>query len=379
MIYIITYNYYDFTLNRVKIGGLETYIKDLALLGTELNKKVLVLQIAKGHGSGRNVEVDGVSVQEFLAHKSMLKSLNQVAFNQIYKKYNNDEALFIIASDMMNISSKASNVICIQHGIGFDIPGDMLQGFWKKYKITQHINKFIRCLSNMYRFYRTRNTVCVDYNYYNWFRTLGTIYPGSTMRVIPNYASKIISEEELINKLKRKDKIKKIIFARRFVDYRGTLLFANVIRRVLKKHSDIFVTFAGNGPLESMLKEMFNNDKRVSFTSFSPIESVKFHYDYDIAVVPTIYSEGTSLSLCESMAAGCFPIATHIGGITNLLFDGYNGFMTSPNEEELYESLMDVLELNVDDFNEIVKNAHSVVKNAFSADKWKKEWAKIIG
>ena len=71
MIYIITYNYYDFTLNRVKIGGLETYIKDLALLGTELNKKVLVLQIAKGHGLGRNVEVDGVSVQEFLAHKSM--------------------------------------------------------------------------------------------------------------------------------------------------------------------------------------------------------------------------------------------------------------------------------------------------------------------
>lgn len=379
MIYIITYNYYDFTLNRVKIGGLETYIKDLALLGKELNKKVLVLQIAKGRGLGRYIEVEGVCVQEFMAQKSLLKSLNQVAFNKIYKQYNNDDSLFIIASDMMNISSKESNVICIQHGIGFDIPGDMLGGFWKKFKITQHINKFIRCLSNMYRFYRTRNTVCVDYNYYNWFRTLGTIYPGSTMRVIPNYASKIISEEELNNKLEKKDKIKKIIFARRFVDYRGTLLFANVIKRVLNEYSDIIVTFAGNGPLESRLKEMFNHDKRVDFTSFSPIESVSFHYDYDIAVVPTIYSEGTSLSLCESMAAGCFPIATHVGGITNLLFDGYNGFMVAPNEEDLYEALITVLNLNTKEFNNIVKNAHSVVKDAFSVNKWKKEWTKIIG
>ena len=78
MIYIITYNYYDFTLNRVKIGGLETYIKDLALLGKELNKKVLVLQIAKGRGLGRYIEVEGVCVQEFMAQKSLLKSLNQV-------------------------------------------------------------------------------------------------------------------------------------------------------------------------------------------------------------------------------------------------------------------------------------------------------------
>ena len=111
---------------------------------------------------------------------------------------------------------------------------------------------------------------------------------------------------------------------------------------------------------------------------FRSSESVLFHYNFDIAVVPTIFSEGTSLSLCEAMASGCFPIATHVGGMTNMLIDGYNGKLVYPSEGMLYKAIVDVLSLDKKDFCQIVLNAYATVQKSFSKEKWTLEWLSFI-
>lgn len=373
---IITTSFFDFKKQTIKIGGVETYIKDLSLLGLKLGLNVRVFQISQN--SEDSIKFEGINIYKVQSKKTLFKSINQNAFDLIFKAYNNEEAKFIIATDQMDIKSKANNVITIQHGIAFDIPGYLIKGFWGKNKSLQFINKMLRCIKNIKRFYHTKNSICVDYNYFNWFRTLGTIYPDYTMKVIPNYANNCISEKELINKLSQNNQKIKILFARRFVDYRGTLLFANVIEKLLLERNNIDITFAGNGPLENELKNKFSNNPNVHFTSFYAGDSIKFHRNFDIAVVPTIFSEGTSLSLCEAMAAGCFPIATHVGGMTNMILDNFNGILCYPSFDDLYKNINQALSLPKEKFNTIVTNSYNTASSAFSKTNWENKWSNLL-
>ena len=280
-------------------------------------------------------------------------------------------------ADQYLINSHQKNVIQVQHGIAFDIPGYFLGGIWK-IKSLWKINKIIRCLRNVNRLYQTPNTVCVDYNYFNWFRTIGTEVDGQHMHIIPNYSSGFISEEELKIKLSRARTVKKIVFARRFEDYRGAILFSKVASRLLKERDDIEITFAGSGNCMEEMKKMLNGCSNYYFTSYSSSNSIAFHKDFDIAIVPTIFSEGTSLSLIEAMAAGCLPIASHVGGMTNIILDAFNGYLVYPSEEKLYEVIIKVLNLKKDEFNNIVENSYKSAFYSFSIDKWKESWKELL-
>lgn len=375
---IITTSFFDISNNVLKIGGLETYIKDLALLAIGEGYTVRVFQLQKTTNNIDNVCFNGITIIPYCLPSAFLMSSYQKSFDNIYKCFNKGNAKFIIATDQLDIKSSANNVIAIQHGIAFDLPGYLIPGFWGKNRALQFVNKFLRCIKNVQRFYHTKNTVCVDYNYYNWFRTLGTIYPGMNLVVIPNYASSYITKQELLDKLQRTGSKKKILFARRFVDYRGALLFADVVERLLLEGQNIEVTFAGNGPLEQSLKDRFKQFPMVQFTSFYAGESITFHKKYDIAIVPTIYSEGTSLSLCEAMAAGCFPIATHVGGITNIILDGYNGLLSEPSVDGVYGAIMKCLHFNQEEYNSVVIHSYDTVCASFVKKVWEDKWRKIL-
>lgn len=369
---IVTLKFLDDKTDHLMVGGVQTYIRDLALLAIDKGYKVYIYQLESK--LEKVIEYEGMIVYS----RRVKSEKNQIFFDTLYKEHNHKESVFIIATDQMNIKSKEKNVITIQHGIAFDIPGTMIPGLWGRNKLLQHINKLLRCISNVRRFYMSRNTVCVDYNYYNWFRTLGTIYPGKCVTVIPNYVSGSITIKELNDKLLNRTTVKKILFARRFCDYRGAFLFVNVIKRLLQEYPELDVTFAGEGPLEGSLKDNFKEVNNIHFTKFSAPESITFHKLYDISVVPTIYSEGTSLSLIEAMAAGCFPIATHVGGMTNIILDCYNGKLCSPDEESLYNSVKEALNMPRDKFNYIVENAYSSAVSSFSINIWRERWSYYI-
>lgn len=369
---------FDFEGKKIKIGGVETYIRDLAALCSNNGYDVVIYAIDSQNSNCDSFDIGSIVVKRIFAQNTLFKTANQVAFENVYSNYNNSNSVFVIATDQMDIKSKSLNIINIQHGIPFDIPGYLIKGLWGRNKYFQFINKLLRCIRNIKRFENIKNTVCVDYNYFNWFRTLGTIYPNNKFSVIPNYSSSCISERELREKINDERKSFKIVFARRFVDYRGVLIFANVIKKIFQENANILVTFAGEGPLSNQVKNMFQNDKRVTFTSFSSSESIDFHKQFDIAVVPTIYSEGTSLSLNEAMSSGCLPICTYVGGMSNMIINGYNGIMTYPDEDSLYKALKLVLSMPKDDFDFLVKNAYYSSTVGFCKERWNMAWLDFL-
>lgn len=64
----------------------------------------------------------------------------------------------------------------------------------------------------------------------------------------------------------------------------------------------------------------------------------------DIVLVPTCYSEGTSLSCLEAMASGCAVIATNVGGLPELIINRFNGLLIAPEAEALAEALTQLIE-----------------------------------
>ncbi len=371
-LFIFSVGYLNPKSGELMIGGVQTYIHSLSLLGKQNGFKVTIFQLES------KLEVNFIYDDANVIIRNIRAAKMQRYFEKMYKQLNTSNSIFIIATDQMNIKSMANNVITIQHGITFDIPGYNINGFWNKTKLLQHINKLLRCLKNVMRCYQSSNTVCVDYNFYNWFRTIGSIYPNKRIKVIPNYSNSYITEDELNYKLSNRSIKKRILFARRFCDYRGTILFSNVINRLLKQYSNIEITFAGSGPLENYITQNFIDYDCVNISKFNTNDSISYHKQYDIAVVPTIFSEGTSLSLLEAMSAGCFPLATHVGGITNIILDNFNGILCSPDEESLYNSFVRILKMNDQEFNAIVKNAYYSAVKAFSYDNWRHKWCSFI-
>lgn len=373
---IITYSYWNFNEGKICIGGLETYLNDLVALVSSSGYESIVYQ-STDCSDYAAVTLQGVKVVPVF-FKKICHRAYQKMFDEAFSIHDSTDTVFIIATDQMSIKSDAANVIAIQHGISWDMPYSMIGGFWGKCRLLSRINKYLRCYVNSRRHAYVRNLVCVDYNYFNWLRTLEDISPDHNIVVIPNYTSTVVTQDEVEAKLLSTDSIRSIVFARRFVDYRGTLIFVEVAWRLLEEFPDLKITFAGSGPLEPLLKDRFGAHERVTITSFEAKDSVRFHYGYDMAVVPTVFSEGTSLSLCEAMSAGCLPLATHVGGMTNILIDGFNGIMCPISETALYDAVIKALSMPRPEREFIVRNAYQTACHGFSKSKWEQGWMQVL-
>lgn len=376
-VYIISSNFYDVSKNRFTIGGIQTYIKDLCSAINRYGHRACLVQF----GSVENdqcIVSDECAIRLVKYCQENSASRDQKTFDKFYEQNNSADSIFIVDTDQRDIRSNNTNVIQIQHGITFDIPGNMIPGIWGKFKLLQRINKQIRCWRNAARLTHVRNTVCVDYNYYNWFRTQDTIPDDVKVKVIPNYAGtfiEIAAIEEKINTINTKIKI---VFARRFVDYRGTRLMIGATNHLLSRYDNVEVTFAGGGPLQEEIEAAFRGEERVKITKYESKDSVSFHYNFDVAVVPTIFSEGTSLSLCEAMAAGCIPIASCVGGMSNILLNGYNGLVIQPKESDLVKALTEVITMAHEKRKIIAKRAYETALESFSKARWEKQWISFL-
>ena len=112
-------------------------------------------------------------------------------------------------------------------------------------------------------------------------------------------------------------------------------------------------------------------------TKYEHSESLEIHSKHHIAIIPTYGSEGTSLSLLEAMTSGCVPVASNVGGMTNIILDNYNGFLVDPTAEAFIEKLIYLIE-NKSMRKDISQKAKQSIDVAFSYGIWKKKWLKVI-
>lgn len=360
--YIIYSQFFDRNGEKARIGGIETYIYNLCNVLASIEICPIIYQFANKDfiKEYETIKVVGVKVSS-----ANYKRNSRVLTKKIRKYFDYENDLLIFASEEYIVPFNSKNVVAIQHGISWDIPND--RNVWLNY-----VKNSIRALVEYQRLNKCSRVVCVDYNFLNWYRAIFKKCDYKKFHIIPNFC-----DASSIEKVQVQRENMKIVFARRFVKHRGAILFANVAKKILEKYPDLEICFAGEGMCENEMRQILSGCSNVTFTSFSSNESVAFHSNFDIAVVPTIGSEGTSLSLLEAMAAGCAVVSTNVGGITNILIDGYNGSIVNATEDDVY-SAVDKLIKEQETRRFYAQNGQEIARKAFSKMLWENKWLNII-
>lgn len=357
-VYIVNFQFYDYEGKTVYLGGAERYVCDLSKLLTKMGYNPILLQFAR---KKFEKEYNGVKIVGIEAPKHMSAEQASAIYNSICA-----DAEFIIASPMeLAVSIDGIPTISINHGINFDTPKNDI------FSTIQH-NIYAKAVA------KSNACVCVDTNFMNWIRT-NDYYLTDSLYYVPNYY-----EPKDFKYKKRNFESEKIVcvYPRRIYAARGYDMVVDAFTSLIKKYGEkIELRFVGQidndkarYDLENMMKEFPTQVKQYAV---DPNEMPNVYADADIALVPTRYSEGTSLSCIEAMASGCVVVATNVGGLPNTVIDHYNGLLIEPNAEALETAVNELLE-NRQLMRELAKNGVAVAKAGFQKELWDMRWEKVI-
>lgn len=360
--------FFDFEGSNYYSGGAERYLIDLHEICKELGTNLDIYQNAdipffrKYNGInviGMPLKNQKIEYSERFFKKQSTNYKYLTMFNSslhIYSAFN--EAFPVVASPSIGIS----------HGVSWDsntnVATDAID-FWRSKYI------FIKSAELCDRL------VSVDTNTANWFQTVDYNLGNQKFDVIPNY----VDTKEF---KPRKDYLKlnkriKITYPRRLYEPRGLYLALNIASRIIDKYPNVEFHFVGKGfkkDLDAVEEVRKKYPKNIYCYSKSPYEMHEVYESTDISLIPTLYSEGTSLSCLEAMASGNVVIANRIGGLTDLIINGYNGYLIEPDEESMFETLNHIL-TNYEEVEKIKKRAVESAK-VFNKSIWKDRWKKVL-
>ena len=365
---VLTGTFLNFSGTEYYSGGAERYLIDLHMVSKVLGYKLRIYQKAKFDfvrlyndieivgipSDGRNYEYD------WEQDKIILENFKE---NCIGKSKLN------IYSSFMECHGKAIKPsIGISHGVAWDNKKN-------KYSVKRK-NSIIDDKSWIIDSAKSCDKiVSVDTNTANYFQTIDYEL-GNNTEVVSNYVD--LSEFEPKEKAENKNIV--ILYPRRLYEPRGMYMLLNISEKLIKEYPNIEIHFVGKGfkkdtdAIEEKIKKL-GKDKVKMYNKLPHLMHTVYKMA-DITVIPTLYSEGTSLSCLEAMATENAVIATRIGGLTDLVINNYNGKLIEPNEKSLYEAIKEFMD-NKNLREKCQKNARLVAKE-FNKENWINRWKEII-
>ncbi|OEF98874.1 hypothetical protein BHF71_02805 [Vulcanibacillus modesticaldus] len=357
---VMTSTFFDFNGEDFYSGGAERYLVDLAELFSKKNLILNVYQKGNFPWVRRYKDIDVISL--------FIDNPQQIGFNRsFYEQIEGRTLLNIYSAYFEAYPQVAHPNIGISHGVAWDNPINYFSSGNKFWETNLRFIESAKLCDQL---------VSVDTNTANWFQTIN--YEISrNIKVIPNYVDlKQFTPRK--NYDKKSEKIV-IIYPRRLYKPRGFYLVLEILDDILVNYSNVEFHFVGKGlnsDTKHLLKKREKWGDRIKWYTLPPKKMAMAYQNSDIALIPTINSEGTSLSCLEAMACGNAVIATRVGGLTDLIIDQYNGLLIDPKPQALKEGIIDLLE-NKEKLIDFKKRSVEVAK-AFSKENWIKKWEKLI-
>ena len=146
------------------------------------------------------------------------------------------------------------------------------------------------------------------------------------------------------------------------------LSVANLIKRKnidkliqsCKSFENIELTIIGDGEERKSLNKI---DKNVIFKGHLEKEKVLEEMrNSDIFILPSV-NETLGLVYLEALASGCITVGTVNDGISGIIKDEENGFLTKPTIKDIKNTLEKIIACNKEDLNKIAEQAYFTIKN----------------
>jgi len=177
---------------------------------------------------------------------------------------------------------------------------------------------------------------------------------------------------------------KKYGFAGKYCIYVGQLLprkgVVHLVEAFKGVKADIKCVIVGEGPDKAKLCELVNNldlRRKIRFVGAVPLgDLVKLYASASFFVLPSL-SEGLPLVVVEAQSCGLPVIASEVGGIPEVIMDGYNGFLVKPQDIDRMRDLIELLSEDEKLCRRISSRASKFALENFSWDKVAEKYGRI--
>lgn len=356
VIAILTPTFFDYDGNNMFFGGAERYVIELVRLAHEMGYEAEVFQCGNSNWERYyfDFKVTGLDVH----------GDNNLLSDRFYELKRSFQLIvyspFSLATRQLTTPS-----IGISHGIFWDTP--IHTPAWMH--AAQYANIMINAIQHCTRM------VSVDTNTINWVRATALDVAGNC-RYIPNFV-----DLDQFHPVERENASGRItaLYPRRLYPPRGFWLISEILPDLLYEFPQLDFHFTGkaNPKEEARVRELMEAfPGRIQWYFLPPEEMHKAYQQADIAIVPTIYSEGTSLSCLEALASGNAVITTNVGGLPNLVLDGYNGLLVEPDAASLRRAIVRLC--GDGELRHRLQTNGRAVAEVFNIQRWREEWQRLF-
>lgn len=235
------------------------------------------------------------------------------------------------------------------------IPQGIVQGFINKpYVLTglggdvTSLNKsFVKKLKNK----AIKNASYITVVSEDLKKELEQTYNVENAEVIPMGCSlsKFTPENRVANLFNQGDK-KTILFVGRLAEKKGAKYLIEAMNKINAK-----LIIVGDGPeKENLMKQKENSNADIEFVGpKNKDELAKMYASCDVFCAPSVIAkdgdkDGLPVAIVEAMASGAVVVASDVGGISEILIDGQNGYLV---EEKNVDQLIDRINRVITDDN----------------------------
>jgi glycosyltransferase involved in cell wall biosynthesis len=152
---------------------------------------------------------------------------------------------------------------------------------------------------------------------------------------------------------------------------------------LLERETELHITFTGEVVQGAEVCEVFQYwlsrhpmKERIHHQALAFDEMPGAYQHANLVVIPTIFSEGTSLSCLEAMSCGVPVVATNVGGLNDLIVDGFNGRLVQPTVESLVTALSELLH-SEEQRERLGRQARETAK-AYDLSLWRQRWIQTL-
>lgn len=318
------------------LGGVRTYVTNLATWFHENNIKYLVICYGIGQGFS-TIKRHGVLPKEILLHFSPYATESS-KYRDLVSELNEDDIL--VCNDSLEL--EAINSQRLKNKTAFILHGDLTHYYNTLIKYEQVIDH-VFCVSNGLK------------------EKYGSLFPALPFSIaytlLKNFHPAIRENHSTL----------KIVFIGRFEKMKGADDFVKVIETINARASEVqwhvYTTKAGT---DNLLLEQLPSNTAVFFDTPN-CRVLKELEDMDILVFPS-RSEGLGLAVLEAMKRGVAPIARNLPiGIPDMVEDKKTGFLINSPEE-----IVSIIELLYNDrvlLKKIKHNANDYANSYFDLHK----------
>lgn len=161
---------------------------------------------------------------------------------------------------------------------------------------------------------------------------------------------------------------------------KGVLNFVKAIPEISEERDEIKFLVGGEGQLRDEIEGYLDKESligKVRLLGWIPHDELpKYLNELKLLILPS-YTEGLPNIILEAMACGTPVLATPVGAITDIIKDNETGFIMENNSPECIAGNI-IRALNYANLQEIVQNAHNLVKREFTYEKAVEKYKRIL-